>query len=150
MYKLLEFLQKRPKDSTIRIMKVVFGLLFTWITAYNIVYLDKEIVTTIFWYDLAVYEEYIRYSICSLWVFPIITWVFDLHLFKSKYTRLLHIFYSILLFYVWWSLIKETPYIDVDFAISLMWIPPLLSWMTWKFTTKKWLRHGEKVTKIRV
>jgi hypothetical protein len=93
---------------------------------------------------------YAKYGIISIWIIPLIMWLFNVCLLKSKHMRILQIFFAFLLFYISSIIIEDPKNLDYDFLIWLMGILPLFAWITWKCTTKKCLRHLEKVTKIRV
>ncbi len=147
---LIKFLKKRPSDKTIRISRIVFWLILIWALFYNLIYLDKAIDTEYFWQEID--EKWLmiaKYIMISLWIIPLIMWVTNICLLKSKYMRIMQIFYAIVLFYVS-SSIAESPDLDIDVLVWFMWLLPLIAWITWKCITKNCLRYWEKVTKIRV
>ena len=65
--------------------------------------------------------------------------------------RIIQIIFWIVLFYISWMIVPSPEAVlDVDFLIWLMWILPLLAWITWKCITSNCLKYKEKITKIRV
>lgn len=147
---LVKFLQKRPTDKTIRISRVLFWSILVLALWYNLIYLDKAIDTRYFWQDID--EKWIiiwKYIMIFIWIIPIIIWLTNICLFKSKYMRIIQIIFAVILFYISGSIV-ESPDLDIDVLVWIMWILPLIAWITWKCTTKKCLRHWEKITKIRV
>jgi len=147
---IIKLLQKKLSDKTIRIWKVVFGLIFTRALFYNLIYQWDKIENNIMRMNIS--DEtliYIKYFIISLGIIPVISWTFDLCLFKWKYVRIFQIFSGIALFYIS-SLIVDSPTLEVDTLIWLMWIFPIIWWITWKLITEKWSSFWYKVTKIRV
>lgn len=76
-------------------------------------------------------------------------WVTNICLLKKKYMRIVQILFGIILFYVS-SIIVDWPSLDVDSLIAIMWIFPLIAWITWKCITSNCMRFNEKITKIRI
>lgn len=147
---LIKILQKRPTDNAIRISRVVFWLIMIWALYYNLIHQWDGIDSTYFGQELD--EQWIiiwKYIMISLWIIPIIMWAANICLLKSKYMRIVQIFFAILIFYISAS-ITESADLEIDTLMWLMWILPLIAWITWKCITKKCLRHWEKITKIRV
>jgi hypothetical protein len=147
---LIKILKKRPSDKTIKITRVILGL--TLITAwyYNLIYQGDAIENNIFWQALSENAMlYIKYTIIALGFIPLIMWLTNICLLKSKYMRILQIISAFVLFYIS-SIIVESPNLEIDTLIWVMWILPLIWWITWKFTTTKCLRHWQKITKIRI
>jgi hypothetical protein len=147
---IIKLLQKKISDKNIRILKVVFGLVYILSLSYNLLYQGDAIENSIFWIELS--ESgilYTKYIIISFWLIPLISWAFDINIWKWKYVRIFQIFSWIALFYISW-LIVDSPKLEVDTLIWIMWVFPLLWWITWKLITTKWSKHGYKVTKIRV
>lgn len=146
----VKFMQKRPSDNTIRISRVLFGLTLIWSLYYNLIYQGQTIESTYFWMEVnESYLEYIKYFFIALWVFPLFMWITNMCVLQKKYIRYSQIAFWILLFYIS-SKIVEWPALDVDSLIAVMWIIPLLVWITWKWITSSCMRYGEKITKIRV
>jgi len=157
----IKFLQKRPSDKTIRIGRIVFGLTFIILIYYNLIYLWKDIKNTyldfsFFWYTLShwyvLYDhtlEYIKYWIMAIWLVPIVMWAFDICMLRKKYIKIVQIIFWLVLFYIA-SIIQSWSNLDVDFVIWLMWLLPIIAWITWKCITKKCLKFWEKIKKIRV
>lgn len=147
----VKLLQKRPKDKTIRTMRIIFWLVLITSTYYSLIYTwNREIQDSLFWQNLwENWKTIATYIIISLWAFPLFMWITNMCLLKSKYMRITQIVFSFILFYVA-SIIKASPDLWVDTLIWVMWLLPLVWWITWKFITKSCLRYWEKITKIRV
>lgn len=150
MIEALKILTKRPTDKNIRIYKVIFGLVLSLATYYNLIIQWDPLVEALFWNPLnEANVMYIKYAIISVWLFPIITWATDIHLLKAKYNKYFQILTAILLFYIA-ALIKDSATLEVDTLVGLMWFIALIAGITGKAITTQWLKHGEKITKIRV
>ncbi len=150
MLNFLKILTKRPSDKTIRIWRIIFGLVFSWAIYYNLIYQWDLIEASYF--RMIIPEDkiiYLKYALTSIGVIPIVMWITNLCVLKSKYIRISQIIFWILLFYIS-SKIVEKSSLDVDTLILIMWFFPLIAWITWKCITQKCLRYKEKVTKIRV
>lgn len=146
----ISFMQKRPSDNTIRISRIIFWLILSWALYYNLIIQWDAIQSTLFWQELSTTQlDYVKYVVISLWLIPIIMWATNICLLKKKYMRIVQIAFAILLFYIS-SIIVEWPSLDVDSLIAIMWIFPLIAWITWKCITTKCMRYAEKITKIRV
>lgn len=150
MMKLLGLIMKRPSDSQIRIAKVVIGimLILTGIAAFNIQNLSLE--NSIFWINLdTTAKEYLSYGIMGLWIIPILLGWLDINILSRWRTRILQIAFWVLLFIISWAFI-ETPTLSVDIFYFLIWLVIFIAWVTGKAITKKGLKTGQKITKIRV
>jgi hypothetical protein len=146
----ISFMQKRPSDKMIRIGRVVFGLILIITLYYNLILQGDAIQSTLFWQELTASQlEYVKYSIVALWIIPVFMWATNICLLKKKYMRIVQIFFAIVLFYIS-SIIIEGPELDIDSLIAIMWILPLIAWITWKCITSNCMRYAEKITKIRV
>jgi len=147
---LINFLRKRPSDKTILISRIVFWLLLSWSLYYNLIYLGKWLDSNFFWIDVSESTlTIIKYIFIFLWIVPILLWVTNLCLFKSKYIRIIQIIFGIVLFYISHK-IQESPTLDIDVLIWLMWLFPLIAWISWKCITSKCLKYWQKIEKIRV
>jgi len=149
---LVKLLQKRPSDNTIKIGRIIFGLVLSWSLYYNLVYQanPNTLETNFFWVELSSNTlQILTYVFIAMWLVPIIMGITNLCLLKKKYMRIIQIIFWIMLFYIS-SKIAETPNLDVDVLIFLMWFLPLVAWITWKCITTKCLKYKEKITKIRV
>ncbi len=171
MFQFIEFLKKRPSDNVIRIWRIIFWLiililLWVYFNDYKI-----NLPTS-----AENYELYFKYWIFIFGIMPILAWIFNFCCAKMKYVRILQIVVWILLIIIWniievktvqkiepiqtnsWStsfeeLTKNAQTkkpIDVGFWIALLWIFPILVWISWKWITSKCLKYGETITKIRV
>lgn len=147
---LINLLRKRPSDKTILISRIVFWLLLSWSLYYNLISLGKWLDPNFFWVDVSESTvTIIKYVFISLWLVPILLWVTNLCLFKSKYVRIIQIVFGVVLFYISHK-IQESPTLDIDVLIWLMWLFPLIAWITWKCITSKCLKYWQKIEKIRV
>ncbi len=149
---LIKFIQKRPSDRTILVGRVVFWLLYIGVMYYNLIALDKGIDFEYFFWALVLSIEeaqIAKYIMIGIWIVPVFMWLTNLCFLKKKYLRILQIIFWILLFYIAGS-IEESPNLDFDVLIWLMWILPLFAWITGKCITSKCLKYKEKITKIRV
>jgi hypothetical protein len=147
---IIKLLQKKFSDKNIRIMKVVFGLIYIWALSYNLLYQGDAIGDSILWIDLSENGKlYAKYIIISFWFIPLLSGTFDINVWKWKYVRIFQIFSWITLFYIS-GLIVDSPKLEIDTLIWLMWVFPLLWWITGKLITTKWAKQGYKITKIRV
>lgn len=146
----VKFMQKRPSDNTIKIWRIIFGLILTWSLYYNLIYQGDAIETNFFWMEVPETAIiYIKYCFAALWLIPILMWITNICLLKKKYMRYMQVFFWITLFYIS-SKIVPWPELDVDTLIFIMWFLPLLAWITWKCITSNCIKYREKITKIRV
>lgn len=146
----LKFMQKRPSDTTIKISRIVFGLILILTLYYNLIIQNGTLESDFFWIEVSkATQNYIKYAMMALWLIPIIMWVTNVCLLKKKYMRIVQIVFSILLFYIS-SKIVEWPDLDVDTLVAFMWIFPLFAWITGKCITSNCMKYKEKITKIRV
>jgi len=152
---ILSLLQKRPSDLTIRLGRIIFGLLLIWSLYYNLVYNTSAIDTidkNFFWTDLdSNIVEYIKYFFIWVWIIPVIVGLTNTCVLKKKYVRIGQIVFWIMLFYIANQIIPADPdALDVDVLIWFMWVLPLVAWITWKCITSNCIKYAEKITKIRV
>lgn len=147
---IIKLLQKKICDKKIRILKVVFWTVYSVSLYYNLIYQGDAISNSILWINIT--EDNIniaKYIIISLWIIPILSWIFDLAIMKAKYARIFQIISWIWLFYIAW-IIPDSLHLEVDTLIWFMWIFPLLWGITWKLITTKASKYWYKITKIRV
>ncbi len=148
-------MKKRPSDLTIRLGRVIFGLILVWSLYYNLIYNVSAIDTidkNFFWVDLsATTVEYIKYFFIWIWLVPLIMWLTNICLLKSKYIRIVQVIFWIMLFYIANQIIiYDANALDVDVLIGFMWLLPLIAWITGKCITTNCMRFAEKITKIRI
>lgn len=150
MIAIINFLRKKPSDLTIRIGRIVFGLILILAWYYNLIYQWNEIQTTLFWQELTPnWIIYVKYIIIVLWLIPLFMWISNCCLLKKNYIRIIQIIFAIILFYIS-SIIIEWPDLDFDSLVWFMWIFPFIWWITWKCITTKCMKYKEKIHKIRV
>jgi len=150
MIPLINFLKKRPSDLTIRLWRIIFGLILILAWYYNLIIQGDEIQSSLFWQALNTnWILYVKYIIIALWFIPLFMWITNCCLLKKKYMRIIQIVFGIILFYIS-SIIIEWPDLDFDSLIWFMWILPFLAWITWKCITTKCIKYKEVIKKIRV
>lgn len=146
MFEFLKFLTKRPSDKTILIWRIIFWILLIGVFYYNLIILGK-------WIDFPFVGKenilYVKYGITALWIIPLLLWITNLCLFKSKYVRIIQVIFGVILIYIS-SLIQESPSLDFDTLIFLMALLPLIAWASGKCITSKCLKYWQKITKVRV
>lgn len=151
---LINFIQKRPSDKTILWGRIIFWLIYILAMYYNLIYIGKDIDSEYLFWALVLQEEnkiIVKYIITFIWIVPVFMWITNICLLKAKYMRIIQIIFWIVLFYISWMIIPSPEAVlDVDFLIWLMWILPLVAWITWKCITSSCLKYKEKITKIRV
>lgn len=146
----IKLLQKRPSDKTIKIGRIIFGIILSWSLYYNLVYQADALETSFFWMELNDSTiNYIKYAFSALWIIPIFMWVTNICLVKKKYMRYIQIFFAIVLFYISSKIVSWAD-LDVETLIFLMAFLPLIAWITWKCITSNCMKYKEKIQKIRV
>ncbi len=145
----ISFMQKRPSDMTIRLGRIIFGLILILTLYYNLIFQWDKIETTFLFMNIENNLEYVKYALVSLWIIPLIMWIVKMCILKKKYMRIIQIIFGIFLFYIS-SIIVQGPSLDVDSLIAFMGFLPLLAWITWKCIPSYCMKHAEKITKIRV
>ena len=146
---LVKLLQKRPTDISIRLFRIVFWLLLSWSAYYSLIYMNWWLEDDIFWVPIVNFEIYVKYFYVSLWIVPIIMWITNICLLKTKYMRILQIIVAFIIF-VASENIASTPDLWAWELFILLWFIPLIAWITWKCITSKCLRYKEVIKKIRV
>lgn len=174
MFKLVAFLQKRPKDRTILMGRIIFGLVIALLLGLNF-----QEITILHLPDFM--QPYEFYKKCGLFIFalvPIFMGATGICLLKRKYLRIVQICFGLVLIIIgnWfiemkvsntivptnnsqsgsldYGAITETiptsKPVNVGFWIALLGILPLLAGITGKCITSKCLKYGEVIKKIRV
>lgn len=141
---------KRPSDSQIRIAKIMLGimLILTGLAAFNLQNLTLE--NSILGINLnTTYQEYLSYAIMWIWVIPLVLWGLDINVFSRGRTRILQIIFAVFLFIISGAFV-ETPTLSVDIFYFLFGLIVFFAGVTGKAITKKGLKTGQKITKIRV
>lgn len=150
MMNFLQLLMKRPTDKNIRIGKVLFWLVI-FLSAYMSFFLNGvELQDNAFGMSLSAQtQDILKYSLLALGIIPMLTGGFDINFIERKYSRIIQVLYAVVLF--WYSsLIIGWAKIWVETLYFLLAFIPLVGGITGKFITKKWLKAGQKITKIRV
>lgn len=173
MFKLVEFFQKRPKDTTILFGRIGFGLLIGIILGLNLGNITLHLPES-----LKAYEQYIIYGLFIFTLVPMLMGATGICLAKRKYVRIIQICFGLTLIIIGnWLIDTKAPIvvqdtvtvqsgsldygsittsktqsrpIDIGFWIALLGILPLLAGITGKCITSKCLKYGEVIKKIRV
>lgn len=146
MNNILQVIMKRPKDKTILIGRIIFGLLFIAITYYNFIFLNKGLEINFIPSEKIMITKYI---IVAFGLIPLIMGLTNICLLKSKYMRIIQVIFGILLIYIS-SAIPDSAKLDFDIIIFLMGFLPIIAGITGKCITEKCRRYGQKITKVRV
>jgi len=152
LFKMISLLQKRPSDTTIRMIRIGFWLLYSGILYYNLIYLGKNIDNTYLFGAITLGTEELfiaKWVVVSLGVFPLFLGITQMCIFRSKYMRIWQLVLSLWVFYVAGS-VEETPDLDFGVLIGILWIVPLFAGITGKLIPSKCIKYKEKLTKIRV
>jgi len=141
---------KRPSDTQIQTAKIILGimLILIGIAAFRVQNLSLE--NSIF--GIALDENaklYLSYAIIWIWIIPLTLWGLDINILSRWRTRILQIAFAILLFIIS-GIFVETATLSVDIFYFLLGLIVFIAWVTGKAITKKWLKTGQKITKIRV
>ncbi|EKE28590.1 MAG: hypothetical protein ACD_3C00042G0005 [uncultured bacterium (gcode 4)] len=170
MFKFIEFLKKRPKDKTIRLLRVIYWLIIIVLLAIHFNDMDLSLTAA-----LEPYKLNIKYSLFILGMIPIFMWI-DICFAKRKVVKIIQIIFWLILIIVWnmisintvktaelpiaqsgsidlgdiTSQEKTSAPINVWFWIALLSIFPIVWWITGKCITQKCYKYGEVITKIRV
>lgn len=150
MMKLVGLLMKRPSDTQVRYGKMIVGiiLIVTSILAFWVQNLAIE--NFIFGFALNADQKLIfSYAIIALWAFPLLLWGLDINLLSRGYTRILQIIFGIFLMFLS-GIFIETATLSVNIIYFLIGLFVFFVGVTGKAITKKGLKHGQKITKIRV
>lgn len=142
-------MQKRPSDMTVRVGRILFGLILITTLYYNLIIQWDAIETTFLFMNIENQIDNVKYALVALWIIPLFMWAVKICMLKKKYMRIIQIIFWIFLFYISW-IIVEWPELDVDSLIAFMGILPLLAWITWKCIPSYCMKFAEKITKIRV
>lgn len=141
---------KRPTDKQIRYAKIILGviLILTGIVAFSVQNLELE--NSIFGMALdANAKQILSYVIIGLGAIPLLLGGLDINVLSRGYTRILQIVSGIALLFVS-GLFVETATLSVDIIYFLLGLIVFFAGVTGKAITKKGLKHGQKITKIRV
>jgi len=168
IFKTVEFLKKRPSDKKIMIFRISLGII---LLALLLLCFTSDYQIIFFWLEKQ-YEMQVKWALLILPLFPIALWIFakKICVAKTKYVRIWQIFIWIMLIFIWsninpkeikteqtWNIdlatiqtSKQKSPINYWFLIALLWILPVLAWVSGKCITSNCLKYKEKITKIRV
>lgn len=150
MMKLLGLVMKRPSDKQVRYAKLALWaiLILTGILAFNVQNLLIE--NTIFGITLTTEAKvYISYAIMALGIFPLVLGGLDINILSRGRTRILQIVFGILLMFIS-GIFVDTATLSADIIYFLLGLIVFIAGISGKAITKKGLKHGQKITKIRV
>ena len=150
MMKLLGLLMKRPSDKQIRYAKILLGLILIliWVVAFRVQNLELE--NSIFGIALdANAKVYLAYAIIAIWTIPLVLGWLDINILSRGRTRILQIIFWVLLIIISGAFI-DTATLSVDIFYLLLGLIIAIAGITGKAITKKGLKAGQKITKIRV
>jgi len=141
---------KRPTDKQVRYAKISLWILliFTGIIAFWVQ--DLKIESSLF--GIMMNEDtkkYLAYAIIALWAIPLVLGGLDISILSRGYTRILQIISGIGLM-ILSSIFVDTATLSIDIMYFLLGLIVLFAGITGKAITKKGLKHGQKITKIRV
>jgi len=146
----LQLLMKRPTDLQIRYAKIILGivLIALWIIAFWVQNLSLE--SSFFGINLdPMTKKILAYIIVALWVFPLVMGGLDINILSRGRTRILQVIFWVLLMFVS-GLFLDTASLTVDIFYFILGLIVAIAGITGKAITKKWLKTGQKITKIRV
>ena len=161
MLGIINFLQKRPSDTTIRVGRIIFWLVLISSLYLSLIHGGRWVDVTFFdfsffgfvlsngftlWENWA---EIFKYVLVGIWIVPIFMGITNICFLKKKYMRIIQIIFAFVLFYIA-AIIEPSPTLGVDVLIGFMGILPLIAGITGKCIVKKCLNYWEKITKIRV
>lgn len=145
----LKFLLKRPTDMQIRAWNILLWIIISWWAFYNLIYLNKSLDESFFWLTIGSFSIFIKYLLVGVWCIPLIMWLWNMCLLKSKYIRFLQTWIWFFLIYMSFK-VQESANLDFDSLLLIIWIVAIVFWVSGKAITKTCLRYWEKVQKIRV
>lgn len=176
MFKLIEFFQRRPKDTTIRTIRIIFGLLIAALLGFHLGDITLNLPES-----AKAYEQYIIYGLFVFALLPIVMGATGICFAKRKYIRIAQITLGIILMIVGNALIEtktvtmtqnNTPTttqsgsldygaltqkapgtrmpLNVGFWLAFLGLFPILGGISGKLITEKCLKYGEVIKKIRV
>ncbi|MDD2916957.1 MAG: hypothetical protein PHH70_03900 [Candidatus Gracilibacteria bacterium] len=174
MFKFIEFLRKRPKDRTILVGRIVFGLIIALLIGLNF-----NDITILHLPDFVKpYELSKKLGLFIFALVPILMGLTGICIAKRKYVRIIQICFGLVLMIIgnWFIDMKvpaaqntlpmtqsgaldygtisesKTPSkpFNVGFWLAFLGIFPLLAGITGKCITSKCLKYGEVIKKIRV
>lgn len=150
---LITALQKRPKDSTIRIINIILWVIYIALISSSFYYTTWELNSSLFFnlLDISNYSNIIEYITLIPWILFILIWAFNLTIFKKNIFKYFQIFSWFLMIYIA-NIIKlpTSSFLTQTDLIWLMWFIIILWGISWKFITQKQIKFKQKITKIRV
>lgn len=150
MMKFLQLIMKRPSDLQIRYGKIVLWILLIIIglLAFGVQHLEIE--NSIFGIALtAQTKQILAYLIIAIGAIPMILGGLDINILSRGYSRILQIVFWFILMIIS-GIFIDTATLSVDIFYFLIGLFIAFFGITGKAITKKGLKAGQKITKIRV
>jgi len=148
--KILALLLKRPSDKQIKISKILLGLILILLAVIAFRVQNLSLQDSFLGLALDTNSKiYLSYAILGLWVIPIVLWGLDINLLSRGRTRILQIVFWVFLM-ILSGVFIDAATLSVDIFYFLLGLIIAFIWITGKFITKKGLKTGQKITKIRV
>lgn len=168
MLKIINFIKSRPSDHTIKLLRIWVGLVLTALLGLG--YMTYEVLPSLI--PTGITQDITKMVLIFLAILPVLWGIADLPLGKKKAVS-----YALSLFGLFWLIIgnlmtpvserntvssstassfaeiatkEDRTTVDVGFYVALIGFLVLLVGWTGKFVTSRHLKHGEKITKIRV
>lgn len=170
MLKIINFIKSRPSDHTIKLLRIWVGLVLTALLGLG--YMTYEVLPSLIPAGIA--QDITKIILIVFALLPVLWGIADLPLGKKKAVS-----YALSLFGLFWLIIGNlmmpvspevvaqpaasplsfaelstresvSDPIDLGFYVALIGFVVLLVGWTGKFVTSRHLKHGEKITKIRV
>ncbi|MDA9129433.1 hypothetical protein N9J72_03085 [Candidatus Gracilibacteria bacterium] len=150
MMNFLKLLMKRPTDTRIRNLKIVLGVLLLAIGFIAFRVQNLQLENSIFGVVLdPQMKNFVSYIIIGIGGIPLLLGGLDINILSRGYTKIMQILFGIILIIISGMFI-DTATLSVDIFYFLLGLVVAIIGITGKFITKKGLKHGQKITKIRV
>ena len=170
LMKFAKILAKRPSDTTIRTLKIIFGILFIALFA-----VSPQDYTLPFQYSYESQALMVKYGIAAIGIFPILSGASGLCVFKRKTMKRMQLAMGVILFILGIMIspvavekaptanpTESTSFSDLSKTTStptripvgglliILSFLPLFGGITGKCVTEKCLKYKETIKKIRV
>lgn len=141
---------KRPSDKQIKLIKIAFGILLVLTSVLVFAVQKLSLEDNFFGISLTEnYKIYLSYAIFTLGFIPLVLGGLDINILSRGRTRILQIVFGVFLMFLSGAFI-ETPTLSADILYFLLGLAAFFAGITGKLITKKGLKTGQKITKIRV
>lgn len=141
---------KRPSDTQIRAAKIILWVLLLAIGFIAFRVQNLQLEQNIFWVVLdPQMKNILQYIIIWIGGLPLLLGGLDINVLSRGYTKIMQIIFGAILIVIS-SLFIDIATLSVDIFYFLLGLIVAIVGITGKFITKKGLKHGQKITKIRV